>query len=74
MFILKHSDEPIFLIIIKLFFLFLHLSVIYLFVCILCKYSNYDNLKVINLRKKRKIFFKSPNNIYTQINYHIYAD
>ena len=68
MFILKHQDEPIILSIIKLLFLCLYFIAVYLIVCICIKYSNADKLKLINLRRNIKIYFRTPKPRYSLVN------
>jgi hypothetical protein len=67
MFILKHQDEPIILSIIKLMFVCLYFIALYLMICICIKYSNAENLRLINLRRNIKIYFNSPKPKYSLI-------
>ena len=68
MFILKHPNESIILSIIKLFFIFLYFFAIYLMICICIKYSNAENMRLINLRRNIKIYFNSPKPKYSLLN------
>ena len=68
MFILKQADEPIALSIFKLVFLCLYFIAIYLMICLCLKYSGAENLRLVNLRRKRKVYFNSPKPKYTLVN------
>ena len=68
MYIPIHKDEPIIVSIFKLVFLFVYFLAIYLIICLCLKYSGAENLRLVNLRRKRKVYFNSPKPKYTLVN------